>query len=470
MKAEETGRETAMRGDPAAGASPSERGGTENVLGRRVMHCAPIARLASAAAVLGLVALAALPSPAAAQESKLDPLRAASRANAADASAGLAYGRALRRAGRYAEAMTELRRTLAYARGPVAIETHYEVARVSLDQRDHGKAMVECRAIASLPGGATASHACVADTHLLWRRASEALLETEQALANGTQSYEAKLAEGLAYELELKEDAAEQSLRTAVGWQPDRWEGHVWLGRLLVRRLKRDEGIAELKKAIAVDPDGPEPSYELARTMPANAESDLLLHKAINERRSYGAALRRLAEVDVEIGRLPQALAAAEMALKADPNDVGSHLVMGRGALAENDLDQAIVEGKAALAIVANSAPAKLIVADAYAKKGEIDLAVEAYEAAYGFDHTDPAALVRASQACHAAGRDTSAKAFGEKATKEFPEWGPGWVAYGDGLAGNKEIASARAAYETALRSRGPVDAASVRSKLAALK
>jgi tetratricopeptide (TPR) repeat protein len=437
------------------------------------MQCAPIARVLRRTALLalGLGGVGVLsPVPAAAQESKVEPLRAASRANASDAGASLALGRALRRAGRFPEATTELRRTLAYAHGQVAIDAHYELARVSLDQRDHGKAIAECRAIAPLPGGASASHACLADAHLLWRRASEALLETEAATAGGTQSYEAELAEGLAYELELKEDAAEQSFRTAIGWQPGRWEGHVWLGRLLVRRLKHDEGVAELKKALALDPDGPDESYELARTMPANLESDQLLHKAINERRGFGAALRRLAEVDVELGRLPQAVAAAETALKADPTDVGSHLVMGRVALAENDFDQAILEGKAALGIVANSAPAKLIIADAYAKKGEVDLAVEAYEASYGFDHTEPGALVRASQACHAAGRDTSAKAFGEKATKEFPDWAPGWVAYGDALAGNKEVAPARVAYETSLRSRGPVDAAAVRAKLAALR
>jgi tetratricopeptide (TPR) repeat protein len=431
------------------------------------MHCAPIALVA---ALIAVTAIAARETPALAQESKLDALRSASHAAPADAAAGLVYGRALRRAGHYTEAMNELRRTLAYARGSVAVETHYEVARVSLDQRDHGKAMAECRSIAALPGGVYASHACAADTHLLWRRASEALLETEQALANGTHTYEAELAEGLAHELELNEDEAEHSFRTAIGWQPDRWEGHVWLGRLLIRRLKRDDGIAELKKALALDPDGPDESYELARTMPANAEADALLHKAISERPNFGAALRRLAEVDVEIGRLPQALAAAETALKADPTDVGSHLVMARVALAENDLDQAITEGKAALAIVANSAPAKLIVADAYARKGEVDLAVEAYEAAYGFDHTDPAPLVRASIACQVAGRETSAKAFGEKATKEFPEWAPGWVAYGDALVGNKEFPAARTAYETALRSRGPIDPVSVRAKLGALK
>jgi tetratricopeptide (TPR) repeat protein len=143
---------------------------------------------------------------------------------------------------------------------------------------------------------------------------------------------------------------------------------------------------------------------------------------------------------------------------------------MGRVAFSEKKLDDAVAEAQAALKIVPNSAPAKLIIADVYASKGEIDLAVENYQAAYGFDHTDPASLVRASEACHTAGRETSAKAFGEKASKEFPEWAPGWVALGDALVGNKEIAAAKAAYETALRSRGPLDASAVRSKLASLK
>src|SRR5262249_18278860 len=119
---------------------------------------------------------------------------------------------------------------------------------------------------------------------------------------------------------------------------------------------------------------------------------------------------------------------------------------------------------------LANSAPAKLLIADAQAKKGEIDLALEAYQAAYGLDHSDPAPLVRASEACRAAGRNTSARAFGLKATQDFPTWGPGWVAWGDALAADGEPKNARTAYETALKSKGPVDAAAVQAKLRAIK
>ncbi len=424
----------------------------------------------TAFAVLVAAASSAYTSPAAAQQSSLDALRAASRARPTDGQAALDYGRALRRAGHLSAAATELHRAVPFLHGPALVQTDYEIARLAIDHREHGRAMFDCKAIEKVPGGAAASHSCLAEAHLLWKRASEALVETGEALANGNQNYEAEVAEGLAYELELKEDVAEDRFRTAIGWQPNRWEAHVWLGRLLVRRLRHDEGVAELRKALALDPNGPEVNFELARTMPANAEADALLHKAVQEREGYAPALRRLAEVDVELGRLPQALGAAEMAVKADPGDASSHLVMGKVALAEGDLEQAIKEGEAALGIIANSAPAKLIIADAYAKKGEVDLAVENYEAAYGFDHSDPASLVHAAEACHAAGRDTSAKAFGVKATQEFPDWAPGWVVFGDALAADKEVPQARTAYEKALQSRGPVDAGAVKAKLAGLK
>ena len=75
---------------------------------------------------------------------------------------------------------------------------------------------------------------------------------------------------------------------------------------------------------------------------------------------------------------------------------------------------------------MANSAAATMLVADGQAKKGELDLALEAYQAAWGLDHGDPTPLVHASEACHTGGRDTSARAFGIKATQEFPKWGPG--------------------------------------------
>ena len=122
----------------------------------------------------------------------------------------------------------------------------------------------------------------------------------------------------------------------------------------------------------------------------------------------------------------------------ANPN---MHVAMGRTLLAEGKIDRRwrTKEKRRSRSSVI-WLPRSSSWADAYAKKGEIDLAVESYQDAWGFDHTDPTSLVNASLACHAAGRDTSAKAFGLKATQEFPNWGPGWVALGDARVGDKDI------------------------------
>lgn len=433
------------------------------------MHSARNARTWAVTALVLLGVSATAAPPAAAQESALDGARTAARSG--DPKAALAYGRALRRAGRDSDADAELRRTAASVpSGPLGIQLRWELARVAIARHEFQQAMGHCRSVGAIAGGATAGHACAAEAHLLWRRASEALLETAEALKGGTRSYEAKVAEGTAHELQLEDDPAEGSFREAIGWKPDAWEAHLALGRLLVHRGKRDEGVAELKRAMQLDPHGPEAPFELATTMAPSPEAVTLLEDAIRERPTYAPALRRLADVNMALGRQAEARRAAELALKVDPRDAASHLIMGRVALGEGKPDDAIREGQAALGILANSAGAKLLIADAYARKNEIDLAVENYQAAFGLDHSDPASLVNASQACRAAGRDTSAKAFGEKASREFPEWAPAWVALGDALVANKEVASARVAYETALRSKGPLDSASVQRKIAALK
>jgi tetratricopeptide (TPR) repeat protein len=138
-------------------------------------------------------------------------------------------------------------------------------------------------------------------------------------------------------------------------------------------------------------------------------------------------------------------------------------------ALAEGHADEAVRAGEAALKIVANSAAGKLLVADGNASKGEIDLALEAYQAAWGLDHGDPTPLVHATEACHAAGRDTSAKAFGLKAAQEFPRWGPAWAALGDALVAQGEKAAAKDAYQKALAGDGPVARDAVQKKLSGL-
>ena len=407
-----------------------------------------------------------------AQESQLDSLRKATQASATDPAASLAYGRALRRAGRYTEAANELRRGYGFATANprVLADLHWEVARVQMDRHDFFQARAECGAFAKIRGASADGHACTADAHLVWQRATEALAETALALADDPTSYEAKVAEGRAHELELDSEKSQAAFRTAVGWRPDGVDAHLGLGRVLLRNGARADGIAELRRAIELDPHGPDALYELARALPPGGESRSLLEAATRERPSFAEAWLALGAQELDAGMIAQAKRAAEAAAHNDGKSVAPHVLFGKVALADGRTDDAIKEGEVALKILANSAPAKLLIADANAKKGEIDRALEAYQAAWGLDRSDPTPLVHASEACHVAGRDTSARAFGVKATQEFPNWGPGWEALGDALVGQSEQKAARDAYSKALSTNGPIDRGEVQKKLSTLR
>ncbi len=436
------------------------------------------ARMRMAAVAVAVVALElALPGLAVAQLSEIDALKAQTKAQPTDAAASLALGRAYRRGGKTKEALEELRRGVNQTRAQgLGIDLHWELARTLLARGDFGPAMVQCRVIGALPGGARAGHACAAEAHLSWRRASEALTETNQALAGEADkrgaskgTYEAKVAEASARELEGKPKEAEAFYKEAIAWKPDRPEAHLALGHML-GALDRDASLRALREAVRLDPGSPEAAFELGSALGATEEAVHLLAHAAKERTGFALAEAKLADIELARGHLGDARRAAEAAIRSDPNQAGPHVTFGRVALAENQPDLAVRAAESALKIVVNSAAAKLLLGDAQAKKGEIDLALEAYQDAHGLDGTDPTPLVRAAEECRRAGRFTSARAFGMKATQDFPTWGPGWVAYGDALVGDGQPADAKKAYQEALKSKGPVDAVAVGKKIAAIK
>lgn len=428
------------------------------------MHSARIALMAAILCAAPVVA---------AQESSLGPLREAAQKSASDPAAALSLGRALRRAGHVDEALVELRRGAALQTGhepAMAIQLHREIARALIDKRDFGNAVVSCRLVGAQTGGAAAGHACMAEAHLLWRRGSEALGETALALANGNHSVDAKIAEGRALALNLDETKAEASFREAIAWDASSVDAQVALGELLEATHKHDLAVDSLKKAVALDAASPDAQFALGRILPASSPDAITaLDRATKERPTFTAAWIVLAQDLLAQNRAADAQKAAESALRGAAQDVNAHVLMGKVWLAQNKPDDALREATLALGIVANSAPAKLLTADVYAQKGEIDLALEQYQAAYGFDHTDATPLLHASAACIKAGRSTSAKAYGDKATKDFPQLAAAWVAYGDALVADKEGANAKAAYDKALTLPG-VDAAAVRAKMSAIK
>lgn len=390
----------------------------------------------------------------------------------------LAYGTALRRAGREAEALVELRRALGATggKGPVAARVQLEIARAHIAKRDFELAMGTCRVMAKSPDAEPASHVCAAEAHLLWRRGTEADAEIAALAKSKSPSVEvqyfAKVASGRAFELASKDTEAEAAYREAIrigdGLSPARPDAHVLLGALL-RHGGRD-GTAPLQKAVEIDGHDPVALLELGRALPTGSQGSIsALERSVAERPSSTESLRSLAEGYVAANRIGDAKKIVAQVLTLAPNDVNTHVIAGRVALAEGRADEAIREGETATKLMPNVQAARLLVADAWAKKGEIDLAVEAYQSAFGLDHSDPTPLVNAAAACLAAGRVTSAKAFGVRATKDFASHGIAWAALGDALAADRDVPGAKAAYENAKKARG-VDAAAIDRKLSRLK
>lgn len=382
-----------------------------------------------------------------------------------DADAAFAWGRGLRRAGRSDDALRELRRGVTLPRAATA-PIRWEIARTLIQKGDFRGAIAECRVVLQMPGGKQAGHVCAAEAHLLWKRASEALRETEEALRLGP-SYDAKLAEGLAHEFEVKDDEAEKSYAEAMALDGSRPEAHLAMGRLWLRMGKAD-GVRHLRRALELDPTHPEVLLTLAQSVSDETEQWSLAERATRERVGYAPALKLMADMAQKRGKLAEARQHAEAAIRADAHDASLRVIAGRVALAEGKTDEALRHARNGLRILGNSADAKFLLADALAKNGDIDGAIAEYEAASGFDHKNPAILRGAAIACRAAARLSVARAFAAKATRDFPADGASWLLYGDILVDSRDFGRAREVFTKALETRS-VSATEVNARMAKL-
>lgn len=402
--------------------------------------------------------------PLRAQEQRVEAAQAAAKSDPKSAEASIALGRALRRAGRAKEATTELGRGLAVARGAEQGRARYELMRAWADQKHHENAMAACNGIRE----EALRRACAAEVHVtVKKRGTEAVPEIEAALKKDAGLYEVKYVEGLTRALMGELGTAEAAFGAAIAKDDKRGEAFLGLGRALEAAGREADAVKAYRRAVAVDGDDPDALYELARLLPPADEARALLEKATKGRPSFGPAWARLAEIHVAARRGADALTAAEAAVKLDAKQADWHAVLAEARVLAKKWDDALLAVKAALALAPYHGRARLAEGDALAGKGDIDQAIQSYQAAYGALRTDPTPLVRAAIACLAAGnRETSAKGFADRATREFPKWAPAWEVAGDVAVLRGERAEAIAAYEKALTGEGPVETRAIKAKL----
>lgn len=386
----------------------------------------------------------------------------------------LAGAMAQRERGELAGAEATLRKALArapQASGERRIALAWELSRVLVARRDFAKALGACSTVASARGGRDAALVCEAEALNFWRKGEDALAKIAQvsAAAPASVRYAAKVAEGRAGELTIDDARAEAAYRDAIAIDSVRHEAHALLGALLVRKGR--DGSESLRKALHGRPTDPELKLALAAALAPGEESVRLLEEALATRPGLLDAHVELARQKSRLGQLSDAERHVAAALAADGKHGRALVLSAELALGRRDATQALAQAQKALAVRANDARAKLAEADALALRGDIDLAMASYQTAWGLDRSKPDALIHAAYAAIAAGRRTSARAFGAAAAHEHPDRADALVAHGDALAADRDRDKARAAYDQALRaSEGPVDRRAIEARIRALR
>ncbi|MEZ4223890.1 MAG: tetratricopeptide repeat protein [Polyangiaceae bacterium] len=398
-------------------------------------------------------------------ESDLDArLKAAPK----DAAGLFTLGQDLRRAGRFDAAVQTLRRAyFKTTKGEQAVAVRLEAARALIDAGKQKLALRECASLKSV--SMPMLWVCTAEAQLLWRRASLALPLADKALEAEADNYDARVARGRALEQMGKAAEADQEYRRAAAAQPKRYEAHLYRGQMLLQGSKR-EGIAALRTARQSAPQEPVPLLALGTAL-GGTEAQKLLEQAIALRPTFGAAHARLGVVKHGLGDLAGAEQALLRALALDAKQADWLAALAAVLVDKGDAAGAIARADAALKLVGNHAAAKLARADALAQRGDIDLAIEAYEQAHGYARTDPAPLLHAARACAKNGRPTTARAFAERATQDFPKWAPAWVVLADVQHASGDRAAAKQSYKKALGAQsGTIDRARVARILKSLR
>jgi len=381
----------------------------------------------------------------------------------------LDVARGLLRAGLLPDAATALRNAFGKARGnDVLSDLHLELERVYVAQREGKRAVRECDQLHKL--SAFKEQLCVAEAQLLSRRGSVALPAAEQALRLVPGDYDSLVAKGRALSQLGKPAEAEAAFRDAMAAVPGRGEALRFLAELLTAEGRDADALTALSDARRLAPDDPDVLLAYGAAAKPGPEARASLERAILLRPGFAAAEARLGCVLAELGELDKAEQALTHALQAEPRQADWHAALGEVYLSKSNPDAATREAHAALSIVANHGAAKLVEAKALSAKGDIDLAIEAFEAAYGFARMDPRVLLDAARACLKGKRPTTARAFAERATEDFPKSSAAWEVEGDVAVVLKEVPLARQAYAKALSGEGPADKDAIRRKLGAVR
>lgn len=408
-----------------------------------------------------------LTAPALAQETALPELRAAAKQAPSDLEAQIALGRALIKAGRLAEAETQMRIAVRLSKG--SIETLYEAMRPELAGDNYSKARAGCQELVKKDKNHVLSHVCMARAFLVWRRSSRAFEYIDKALSRDPSNYEAKLVLADAKRIQGEFEAARQAYEQAVQQKPSGAEAELGLGLVYALENKPEPALAALRKANGLDPNSPDIQYELGRRLQA-AEAVSLLQKAVAGRPKWPAAELALAIAELKAGDAKSAEMGLSAFLKRNPNSPVAVAQHGAALVALGRYPEAEPVLRKALELVPNDYDTSLALAELYEHTNRYEEAFAQYRNAADLKHESPAPLIAAAKLGLSLKRPLLSGALLDKALERTPRSAEALALYGDVLKARGETKAAREHYQRALQAEGPLDRPLVQKRLAELK
>lgn len=244
-----------------------------------------------------------------------------------------------------------------------------------------------------------------------------------------TRSPESYVNEGQQYYAQGKLTQAIESYKEAITNDPNNSANYVMLARIEVFAGKYDDAIVNAQNALLKNANNP-----LAHAVQGwalsfkgdNLQAEAEIKKALELDANNALAHAYYAEILVNSGKyedLDRAAQESRQARDLDPSLLETHRARGLVLLATGtaNLDEAITELKAAIAINDKIADLHLNLGYAYRLKDENDLAVEELGTAYTLNPQDSTPLTEISLAYAKEGQFGKASQYAEQAVKVDP-------------------------------------------------
>ncbi len=142
--------------------------------------------------------------------------------------------------------------------------------------------------------------------------------------------------------------------RKAIALDPDNSVAHFWLGYALAREGNYDEAISEYRRVLALDPRNPSGHMRLGNALAAKGDYEGAIaeyRKAIALEPSQPGAHNDLGYALLRKGDHHGAIAEYRMAVSLEPDDAQAHYNLGVALEQSEDYDRAITEYRKALAL-----------------------------------------------------------------------------------------------------------------------